>query len=131
MSYFDSLRTGCADLNIEVKFGDRLFDIKACCAVFDQLQLQGLHFLFVFSGSDVTASFYLKSKKTIFKEFMQLEPGNLIHHTLAKLSEPSHAITEEDISAVKQFVMMLFGYTELNHSLVTARILHFKKINSH
>ena len=53
---------------------------------------------------------------------MQLEPGNLIHHTLAKLSEPSHAITEEDISAVKQFVMMLFGYTaytELNHSLVT------------
>ena len=45
MSYFDSLRTGCADLNIEVKFGDRLFDIKACCAVFDQLQLQGLHFL--------------------------------------------------------------------------------------
>ena len=91
MSYFDSLRTGCADLNIEVKFGDRLF-----------------------SGSDVTASFYLKSKKTIFKEFIQLEPGNLIHHTLAKLSEPSHAITEEDISAVKQFVMMLFGYTELN-----------------
>ena len=62
---------------------------------------------------------------------MQLEPGNLIHHTLAKLSEPSHAITEEDISAVKQFVMMLFGYTELNHSLVTARFLHFKKINSH
>ena len=30
MSYFDSLRTGCADLNILVKFGDRLFDIKAC-----------------------------------------------------------------------------------------------------
>ena len=27
MSYLDSLRTGCADLNIEVKFGDRLFDI--------------------------------------------------------------------------------------------------------
>ena len=29
MSYVDSLRTGCADLNIviEVKFGDRLFDI--------------------------------------------------------------------------------------------------------
>ena len=79
----------------------------------------------------MTASFYLKSKKTIFKEFMQLEPGNLIHHTLAKLSEPSHAITEEDISAVKQLVMMLFGYTELNHSLVTARFLHFKKINSH
>ena len=86
---------------------------------------------FVFSGSDVTAFFYLKSKKTIFKEFMQLEPGNLIHHTLAKLSEPSHAIKGEDISAVKQFVMMLIGYTELNHSLVTARFLHFKKINSH
>ena len=114
MSYLDSLRTGCADLNIEVKFGDRLFDIKACRAVFDQLQLQGLRFLFAFSGSDVTASFYLKSKKTIFKEFMQLEPGNLIYHTFAKLSDPSHAIKEEDISAVKQFVMMLFGYTELS-----------------
>ena len=61
---------------------------------------------------------------------MQLEPGNLIHHTLAKLSEPSHAIKEEDISAVKQFVMMLIGYTELNHSLVTARFLHYKKLTA-
>ena len=33
---------------------------------------------------------------------------------------------------MKQFVMMLFGYTELrlSQSLATARFLHFKKINS-
>ena len=50
-------------LNMEVKFGtDKLYDLKDCWAVFSKLQLQGLRFLFAFSGSDVTASFYMKKK---------------------------------------------------------------------
>ena len=64
MSYFELMSLIeyiDGDLNMEVKFGtDILYDLKDCWAVFSKLQLQGLRFLFAFSGSDVTASFYMK-----------------------------------------------------------------------
>ena len=71
MSYFELMSSINSVLNIEVKFGTDiiLYDLKDCCAVLSKLQLQGLRFLFAFSGSDVTASFafYIKSKLSIFK----------------------------------------------------------------
>ena len=74
MSYFELMSLIDGDLNMEVKFGTDiiLYDLKDCWAVFSKLQLQGLRFLFAFSGSDVTASFYMKKKLSIFKLFMGL-----------------------------------------------------------
>ena len=101
MSYFELMSLIDGDLNMEVKFGtDILYDLKDCWAVFSKLQLQGLRFLFAFSGSDVTASFYMKKKLSIFKE--------------------------EDISAVQTFVLKLYCCEASSSSLADARCTYFK-----
>ena len=113
---------------IQVKFGtDILYDLKDCWAVFSKLQLQGLRFLFAFSGSDVTASFYMKKKLSIFKLFMGLEPGCTVQQAFARLSNLSHTtIKEEDISAVQTFVLKLYCCEASSSSLADARCTYFK-----
>ena len=128
MSYFELMSLIDGDLNMEVKFGtDILYDLKDCWAVFSKLQLQGIRFLFAFSGSDVTASFYMKKKLSIFKLFMGLEPGCTVQQAFARLSNLSHTtIKEEDISAVQTFVLKLYCCEASSSSLADARCTYFK-----
>ena len=114
MSYFELMSLIDGDLNMEVKFGtDILYDLKDCWAVFSKLQLQGLRFLFAFSGSDVTASFYMKKKLLIFKLFMGLEPGCTVQQAFARLS---------NLSKSKRRTFLQFRHLCLSYTVVKLRL---------
>ena len=68
----------------------------------------------------------MKSKLSISKLFMRLEPGCTIQQAFARLSKPSHTtitLTEEDM-------LKLFGCEASSSSLADARCTYFKSLNT-
>ena len=105
MSYFYFLRSTYGEITIKIRFGStRIFDVSEACSSFQDALIAGLRFLYAFSGSDITASFYKISNLTIFKTFLTSSTPETVE-TFAKLSQPSGEIDESDTELIQKFVL--------------------------